>query len=223
MVKLPGGTFLMGSNDDPSEQPIHQVTVAPFAMGRHPITLGEWRLCVAVKMCQYEPQGAEDDQPVANLSWDDAQQYVAWLSQTTSRPYRLPTEAEWEYAARGGTSTPYWWGSQVVPGVANCRTCGDPFDLSKPTKIGLLRPNSFGLHDMAGGVAEWVADCWHNDYQGAPRTGSQSWDAPNCREYLLRGGSWRSDPSDLRSASRARYDKVVRYPAHGFRVALTER
>ena len=223
LVRLPGGTFQMGSNQDPSEQPVHQVTVVPFAIGRHPVTAGEWRLCVAAKACKYEPQESEDDLPVANLSWEDAQQFVAWLSQTTSKPYRLPTEAEWEYAARGGTLTPYWWGSQVVPGVANCRTCGDPFDPAKPTKIGLLRPNPFGLQDMAGGIAEWVSDCWHNNYQGAPRNGSQSWDAPNCREYVLRGGSWRSDPSDLRVASRARYDKVVRYPAHGFRVALTVR
>jgi formylglycine-generating enzyme required for sulfatase activity/class 3 adenylate cyclase len=223
MVRLPGGTFSMGSHEDPSEQPVHQVTIAPFAIGRLPVTIGEWKLCVAAKACKYEPQGGEDDLPVANLSWDDAQQFVTWLSQRTSKPYRLPTEAEWEYAARGGTSTPYWWGSQVVPGVANCRTCGDPFDPAKPIKIGLLRPNPFGLHDMAGGIAEWVADCWHNNYQGAPRSGSQPWDAPNCREYVLRGGSWRSDPGDLRVASRARYDKVVRYPAHGFRVALTER
>ena len=223
MVRLPGGTFSMGSNDDPSEQPIHQVTIMPFAIGRNPVTVGEWRLCVAAKVCKYEPQGAEDELPVANLSWDDAQQFVSWLSQTTSKPYHLPTEAEWEYAARGGTSTPYWWGSQVVPGVANCRTCGDPFDPAKPIKVGLLRPNPFGLHDMAGGIAEWVSDCWNNNYQGAPRNGAQSWDAPNCREHILRGGSWRSDPSDLRVASRARYDKNVRYPAHGFRVALTDR
>jgi formylglycine-generating enzyme required for sulfatase activity/class 3 adenylate cyclase len=223
MVRLPGGTFSMGSNDDPTEQPVHQVTIAAFAIGRHPVTVGEWKLCVAAKACKYEPQGGEDDLPVANLSWDDAQQFVVWLAQATSRPYRLPTEAEWEYAARGGTTTPYWWGSQVVPGVANCRTCGDPFDPAKPIKIGLLRPNPFGLHDMSGGIAEWVSDCWHNNYQGAPRNGSQSWDAPNCREHVLRGGSWRSDPSDLRASSRARYDKVVRYPAHGLRVALSEK
>jgi formylglycine-generating enzyme required for sulfatase activity/class 3 adenylate cyclase len=222
MVRLPGGTFQMGSTLDPSEQPIRQVSVAPFAIGRYPVTVAEWRSCVAANACKFEPQG-DDDLPVSNLSWDDAQQYVSWLSRTTSKPYRLPTEAEWEYAARGGTTTPYWWGSQIVSGVANCRTCGDPFDPSKPIKIGLLRPNPFGLHDMAGGIAEWVSDCWHNNYQGAPRNGSQPWDAPNCREYVLRGGSWRSDPADLRVTSRARYDKVVRYPAHGFRVALTER
>ena len=212
----------MGSNDDPSEQPIHQVTIAPFSIGRQPVTVGEWKLCVSAKVCKYAPQGNEDDLPISNVSWDDAQQFVTWLSQATGKPYRLPTEAEWEFAARGGTSTPYWWGSQVVPGVANCRTCGEPFNPVKPIKVGLVRPNPFGLYDMAGGVAEWVADCWHNNYLGAPRSGSQPWDAANCREYVLRGGSWRNDPSDLRVSSRARYDKVVRYPAHGLRIALSD-
>jgi formylglycine-generating enzyme required for sulfatase activity len=148
---------------------------------------------------------------------------VTWLSQATSKPYRLPTEAEWEYAARGGTSSRYWWGSQMMPGVASCRACGEPFDPAHPVRFATLRANSYGLQDVAGGVAEWVADCWHDTYRGAPLNGSVAWGTSGCNEYVLRGGSWRSEPSDLRVTSRARYDGVVRYPAHGFRVALTER
>jgi class 3 adenylate cyclase len=118
MVDLPGGTFTMGSNDDPTEQPVFRVTVPPFALGRRPVTVGEWKRCVTAKACAYEPNG-EDDMPVHNISWNDAQQYVAWLSSITGRRYRLPTEAEWEYAARGGTSTKYWWGNQLVADKAN--------------------------------------------------------------------------------------------------------
>jgi formylglycine-generating enzyme required for sulfatase activity len=221
MVPLPGGTFTMGNNDDPYERPVHQVRVASFAIGRMPVTIGEWRLCVQAVACQFAPSG-DDDLPVHNVSWEDAQQFVRWLSLATLKPYRLPTEAEWEYAARGGTTTPYWWGSALAPGVANCKGCIGPGDGAGPIKVGVLRANPFGLYDMAGGVAEWVSDCWHTNYQGAPRDGS-SWDAPNCRQHVLRGGSWYSDPTEIRVTSRSRYDSTVRYPAHGFRIALSIR
>jgi formylglycine-generating enzyme required for sulfatase activity/class 3 adenylate cyclase len=217
MVNLSGGTFSMGSNDDPSEKPVHQVNVASFALGRFPVTIGEWKQCVAAKACSYEPSG-EDDLPAFNLSWNDAQQYVAWLSNLTKKKYRLPTEAEWEYAARAGANTKYWWGNQLIAGMANCKDCGDGSDQRRPMKVASFTPNPFGLFDMTGGVEQWVADCWHKDYQGAPRDGS-AWDTPNCRDRVLRGGSWRNDSSYLRAASRNRYDPGVRYLAHGFRVA----
>jgi formylglycine-generating enzyme required for sulfatase activity/class 3 adenylate cyclase len=221
MIRVPTGSFLMGSNEDPTEQPPHRVTVSAFAMGRHPVTMGEWRACVAAKACQYEPSG-DDGLPVSNISWDDAQQYLAWLSKATGRPYRLPSEAEWEYAARGGTATAYWWGASFAPGMANCKGCGEPYDATRPAKVATFRPNGFGLYDMAGGVNQWVADCWHRNYQRAPADGS-AWTLPNCRERVLRGGSWRSSPTDVRVASRASYESSVRYPAHGFRVALREK
>jgi len=217
MVELPGGTFAMGSNDDPTEQPVFRVTVPPFALGRLPVTIGEWRRCVAARACSYNPDG-EDDMPVHNVSWNDAQQYVEWLSNITGVSYRLPTEAEWEYAARAGTSTRYWWGNQLVAGMANCKGCGDASDPRLPLPAGSFAPNPFGLHDMAGGVTQWVADCWHKNYRGAPVDGAV-WDAPNCRERVLRGGSWMNDPSYSRVSSRDRYDAGVRYPTHGFRVA----
>jgi formylglycine-generating enzyme required for sulfatase activity/class 3 adenylate cyclase len=222
MVELPGDTFAMGSSDDPTEQPVFRVTVPPFALGRRPVTVGEWKRCVAAKACAYEANG-DDDMPVHNLSWNDAQQYVAWLSSVTGSRYRLPTEAEWEYAARGGKTTRYWWGNQLVAGKANCKGCGEASDLPLPMKAGSFAPNPFGLYDMAGGVTQWTADCWHKNYRGAPNDGS-AWDAPNCRERVLRGGSWRNGPDYSRTSSRDRYDAGVRYLTHGLRVARsTER
>jgi formylglycine-generating enzyme required for sulfatase activity/class 3 adenylate cyclase len=217
MVGLPGDTFTMGSNDDPTEQPVLRVTVPRFALGRRPVTVGEWKRCVAAKACAYEPNG-DDEMPVHNLSWNDAQEYVAWLSRVTGSRYRLPTEAEWEYAARGGKTTRYWWGNQLVAGKANCKGCSEASDLRQPMKAGSFEPNPFGLYDMAGGVTQWVSDCWHKNHRGAPTDGS-SRDAPYCRERVLRGGSGRHGPDYSRASSRDRYDAGVRYPTHGLRVA----
>jgi formylglycine-generating enzyme required for sulfatase activity len=217
MVNLPGGQFSMGSNDDPSEKPPHDVTVAAYALGRYPVTIGEWRQCVADKACGYEPAG-DDNLPVYNVSWTDAQDYVAWLSKTTQAKYRLPSEAEWEYAARANTSTKFWWGNSLVPNKAACKGCGTDANAVLPLKVGAFAPNPLGLHDMAGGIAQWVADCWVKDYQGAPRNGSAR-ELPNCRQRVLRGGSWKNDSSYMRSSSRDYYDTGVRYLTHGFRVA----
>jgi formylglycine-generating enzyme required for sulfatase activity len=220
MINLPGGQFTMGSNDDPSERPPHEVTVAPFALGRYPVTIGEWRHCVAEKACGYGPNG-DDNLPVHNVSWTDAQEYVAWLSKTAQAKYRLPSEAEWEYAARAGTTTRYWWGNSILPGRAACKGCGTDANASLPVKVGAFAANPLGLHDMTGGVAQWVADCWVKDYQGAPRNGAPR-ELPNCRRYVLRGGSWKNDQSYMRSSSRDHYDAGVRYLAHGFRVARSK-
>jgi formylglycine-generating enzyme required for sulfatase activity len=152
---------------------------------------------------------------VTNVSWDDAHQFITWLSQATHRSYRLPTEAEWEYAARGGTETRYWWGNTMKPGFAVCKGCGNAMT---PTKVGTGPPNPFGLYDMSGGVAEWVEDCWIKDYRGAPTDGSARRSA-TCEEHVLRGGSWNNDQDDIRSASRDFYNASVRYPTHGIRVA----
>jgi formylglycine-generating enzyme required for sulfatase activity/class 3 adenylate cyclase len=216
LVSLPGGTFAMGSTDDATEKPPHQVTVAAFAMSRLPVTIGEWKQCVAAKVCTFNPSG-DDELPVHNVSWSDTQQFITWLSKLTNKKYRLPTEAEWEYAARGGATTKFWWGNQVARGMANCKDCGDQSNARVLMKAASFAPNAFGLYDMGGGVAQWVSDCWHKDYQGAPKDGS-SWEGANCRDRVLRGGSWLNDSADLRSASRNYYDPNVRYPANGFRV-----
>jgi len=216
MVALPGGTFVMGSNDDPSEKPIQRVTLKPFVISKYPVTVREWRECAKAKACTYDPSG-DDDLPVTNVSWTDAQQFTKWLSQVTQKSYRLPSEAEWEYAARGNTETKFWWGNQVAPGMANCKGCGEPYDPHQPLKVGSFVPNPFGLYDMGGGVAQWVADCYHKDHQGAPPDGS-AWVSGDCATHVLKGGSWRNDPSYARPASRDQYDTSVRYPTHGFRV-----
>lgn len=217
MVQLPGGAFRMGGKDDPSELPVHRVSVPAFLISKYPITAGQWSACVAAHVCTATTP-ADDREPASNLSWTDAETFVAWLSETTHKSYRLPTEAEWEYAARAGTDTAYWWGEKIRPGVADCKGCGGAYDPQHPAKVGSFPPNPFGLYDMAGGVSEWVADCWHSNYVGAPTDGS-AWRSPNCEEHVLRGGSWKNDPSYLRSSSREYYDSDVRYYTHGFRVA----
>ena len=217
MASIPGGTFAMGSDDDPSEKPIHRVTIKPFAISKFPVTVREWNACVAAKSCTYVPTG-KDDAPVANLSWTDAQQFVQWLSKVTQKPFRLPSEAEWEYAARGGTRTNFWWGDQLRADMANCKGCNQPYDASQPLKVGSFKPNPFGLYDMGGNIHQWAADCWHKNYQGAPPDGSP-WVDNDCLSHVMRSGSWKNDPSYVRPSSRDYYDTSVRYPTHGFRVA----
>jgi formylglycine-generating enzyme required for sulfatase activity len=219
MINIPGGTFEMGSNEDSSESPVHRVAVRAFAIGRYPVTIGQWKQCVATGACRYAPVG-DDDLPVYNIHWDDAQEYVRWLSQSTKARYRLPTEAEWEYAARARTATKYWWGNVLTPGKAACRGCGSGYSGERPTKVGLFAPNGFGLFDMTGSIDQWVSDCWNRNYDGAPRDGS-SWDRPNCRQHVLRGGAWKNDVSYSRTSSRDSYDTDVRYPTHGLRVVRT--
>src|SRR5947208_2347169 len=191
MVSLRGGSFAMGSNEDVSEKPVRQVTVKPFAMGKFPVSVREWNACAAAKACGFTATG-KDDAPVANVSWSDAKQYVAWLAETTRKPYRLPSEAEWEYAARGGTQTKYWWGDQFQPGMVNCKNCSDIPAIDQPVKVGSFKPNPFGLFDMGGAVDQWVEDCWHRNYQGAPADGS-AWVENDCPSHVIRSGSWRKD------------------------------
>lgn len=220
MVALPGGTFAMGSNDDASERPIHKVTVAPFSIGKYPVTVGEWRKCVAAQACpDVSAPSTEENAPISNVSWNDAVQFTAWLSRVSGKTYRLPTEAEWEYAARGGTTTKFWWGNEYRDGMAYCRGCGAPnYDSHHAIRVGSFRANPFGLHDMGGDVSEWVSDCWHRDYRGAPADGA-SWTAEDCASHVLRGGSWQNDPSYLSVSSRNYYDTGVRYLTHGLRLA----
>jgi formylglycine-generating enzyme required for sulfatase activity len=154
---------------------------------------------------------------VIDVSWRDAKAYTAWLSQKTGRKYRLPSEAEWEYAARGGTRTTFWWGAAIGNRHANCRECGSNVG-QQPMATGSFSPNPFGLYDTAGNAAEWVEDCWNDSYRNAPRDGA-AWTIGQCGLRVLRGGAYDSQSRYLRSASRFRYDADVRYIANGFRVA----
>jgi formylglycine-generating enzyme required for sulfatase activity/class 3 adenylate cyclase len=219
MNMLRGGSFIMGSNDDVTEKPTHQVTIKPFAISRYPISVREWNECAAAKACAFVATG-KDDAPITNVSWSDAKQFVAWLAGATRKPYRLPSEAEWEYAARGGTQTKYWWGDQFQSGMANCKNCNDIAAAEQPIKVGSFTPNPFGLYDMGGGVDQWVEDCWHKNYQGAPSDGSP-WVENECMSHVIRSGSWKNDARYARPANRDSYDTNVRYPTHGLRVALS--
>ncbi|OPZ00160.1 hypothetical protein A5906_23375 [Bradyrhizobium sacchari] len=218
MIAIRGGSFAMGSNDDPTERPVHQVAIKPFSIGKYPVTVQEWNECAAAKACSFTATG-KDDAPVSNVSWTDAQQYVAYLSKATKKPYRLPSEAEWEYAARGGTQSKYWWGDKLQPGMAGCKDCGS-LGAEQPAKVGSFKPNPFGLYDMGGAIDQWVEDCWHKSYQGAPGDGS-AWAGGDCSSHVLRSGSWKNDSRYVRPSNRDGYDTNVRYPTHGFRVALS--
>lgn len=224
MVSLPGGSFEMGSNEDYSEQPPHRVAIRAFALGKFEVTVAEWDACVAGSSCSYKPpaEAAPANRPVTNLSWNDAEQYVQWLRKRTGKPYRLPSESEWEYAAAAGSKARYPWGEQPGIGKADCRGCGGgSYDEHRPASIGSFAGNAWGLNDMLGGVAEWVEDCWHLSYRGAPADGA-AWRERYCSKHVLRGGSWMNPPSDITVRVRNFYDTGVRYLGNGMRVALTQ-
>ncbi len=222
LISVPAGTFTMGSNtSDPSEKPAHQVTIKkPFAIGKYEVTVEQWNACVDAGACQKLSAGEEKftKSPVRDVSWDDAQQYAQWLGKISGKPYRLPTEAEWELAIKGGTNTRFWWGDQMRPKMANCKDCGEPWQKDRPAEAGSFAPNPIGLYDMNGSVWEWVADCWHTSHAGAPPDG-RARELPNCRVRVIRGGSWREDARYMPSSTRFKYDAGVRHSQNGFRVA----
>ena len=155
------------------------------------------------------------------MSWQDTRSYVKWLSDKTEKNYRLLSEAEWEYAARAGTTTRYWWGDDIGRNNANCRGCGSEWDNSQTAPVGKFPANAFGLHEVHGNVWEWVEDVLHEDYTGAPDDGSAWTEGGDQGRRVLRGGSWGYDPRFLRSAYRFRFDPDYRRYLIGFRVART--
>jgi formylglycine-generating enzyme required for sulfatase activity len=221
LVVIPPGDFVMGSNDTPYEKPERTIAIRnPFAIGRREVTFAEWDQCADAGACKVRPDDhgwGRGDRPVINVSWDDAKAFLAWLSQRSGQRYRLPTEAEWEYTARAGTKTPFWWGRDVGAGRAQCDGCASPTN-KQTSPVGSFRPNGFGLFDTAGNAAEWVEDCWNDNYRNAPRDAS-AWMSGDCHMHVLRGGAFTSKATDVRSSARFRYDSDVRYYANGFRVA----
>lgn len=242
MIKLPGGTFIMGSprdekGRDADEDPQRTVTIAPFALAATEVTFDQWQACVDGGGCQNNPDPSDEGwgrgtRPVINVSWFDAQEYMAWLNAQVegSDPYRLPTEAEWEFAARAGTTTPFAFGETISTDRANYNgeytygsgQSGVFRDQTVPVND-LDAANAWGLRHMHGNVWEWVEDCYHNTYQGAPTDGSARWSEQDgdCSSRVLRGGSWGFDPQVLRSADRIGYDPVDRNWVDGFRPART--
>lgn len=228
MIVVPSGEFMMGSPEEEkgrakNEGPQHKVTIArTFAVSKFDVTFDDWDACVSVGGCpQVGDSGfGRGPRPVTNVTWDDAQQYVAWFSKMTGRPYRLLTEAEWEYAARAGTSTTYFWGNEIGKGNANCIGCDSAWENRGTSPVGSFKPNAFGLYDMTGNEWQWLQDCYHGDYNGAPADGS-AWTSGDCSLRIDRGGSWITGPPNLRLAFRGSYPAGSRNYSLGIRVART--
>ncbi len=228
MVSIPGGSFRMGDLSGEGyadEKHVRTVTVPAFRLGKHEVTFAQWDACVADGGCNgYSPDdegGGRSDRPVINVSWNEVQSFIDWLNGKTGGNYRLPSEAEWEYAARAGSTTKYSWGDDIGNNRANCRGCGSQWDDKRTAPVGSFPANAWGLHDMHGNVWEWVQDCWHDGYEGAPTDGS-AWTSGDCDWRMVRGGSWDDYPWGLRSAFRGRGVRSGRDGNAGFRLAQDE-
>jgi len=224
MVKIPSGSFQMGDtqgNRDKEEQPVHLVSINSFAIGRYEVTFKEYDQFVQAT-ARRKPKDytwGRCNQPVIDVSWKDAKAYTEWLTKETKRQYRLPSEAEWEYVARAGTTTNYWWGNKIGKNLANCADCGSKWDDKKTAPVGYFRPNPFGVYDTVGNVWEWVADPWHSNYKDAPKDG-RVWKKGGQEHYrITRGGSWYINSKGSRAASRTISQPESRNSLFGFRVA----
>jgi formylglycine-generating enzyme required for sulfatase activity len=229
MIVVPAGSFMMGrppaEKGYTNEDPYHPVTIAkPFAVSKYELTFADWDACVTGGGCNgYKPNDwgwGRGQQPTIYVNWDDAQQYVAWLSAVTGKPYRLLSESEYEYATRAGTTTAYSWGNDIGKNNADCDGCGSQWDKMRTAPVGSFAANGFGLFDMLGNVWEWTADCSHDSYNGAPADGS-AWTSGDCSRRMARGGSWSSSPDSLRSAYRFWFPSGDRNIILGFRVGRT--
>jgi formylglycine-generating enzyme required for sulfatase activity len=225
MVVISAGRFRMGDIQGTGrgfEQPVHEVSVNSFAIGRYTVTFAEYDKFV-------EATGREkpDDEtwgrgnrPVINVSWHDAVAYTKWLSHQTGQPYRLPTEAEWEYAARAGTETDYWWGHEIGTNQANAEGSGSQWSGQQTAPVGSFVSNPFGIYDTVGNIWEWCADNWHKNYKGAPSDGSAWESGGEVYTRVLRGGSWSFSPINCSAALRSKITSVVKDNDMGFRVAM---
>jgi formylglycine-generating enzyme required for sulfatase activity len=233
MVVVPAGSFIMGSPPTEkgrysTEGPQHNVAIAKsFAVSKYEIRFVDWDACVTGGGCSsYKPNDfgwGRGLQPVVNVSWEDARQYVTWLSAVTGKVYRLLSEAEYEYAARAGTQTPYPWGDSIKlngTAMANCKGCDTEW-AAQPMPVGSFPANPFGLYDMVGNIWEWAEDCWHSNYNAAPRNGSAWIDGSDCRQRIVRGGAGTQGPDEVRSARRGYAGIEQRTGGTGFRVART--
>ena len=236
MVLIPGGTFMMrdmSGDGFEGEQPVHEVTVSTFRMGKYEVTFAQWDACVADGGCNgysADDEGwGRDNRPVIHVSWHDAQLFIEWLNSKTRGGYRLPTEAEWEYAARAGIATKFHFGGSEAQLCRYMNHADKSMDydgrneacvdgVSEGTaEVGRYKPNEFGLYDMCGNVFEWVEDRWHINYEGAPGDGTV-WEGGCCDTRVIRGGSWNSGPKLLRSAFRYWLPPLSFGPILGFRL-----
>jgi len=223
MVIVPSGRFRMGDLDgtgDADERPVHPVRFAQaFAIGRFTATFEEYDRFAQVggRRRPKDFGWGRGNRPVVDVSWEEAGEYARWLSAQTGKPYRLPSEAEWEYAARAGTETAYWWGDEIGVNRANCDGSGSPWSNQQTAPVGSFPANPWGLHDTVGNVWEWVQDRWHGNYEGAPADGS-AWEQGDGAARVLRGGSWYNNPRRARAACRSHFDPGYRNINLGFRL-----
>jgi formylglycine-generating enzyme required for sulfatase activity len=215
LLELKGGTVELGSNLQlsPDEQPKYKTTLAPFALGKYEITQAEYALYAAA---MNTPLASVDagTRPVTAVTWQDAQGYATWLSAQTGKVYRLPSEAEWEYAVSGGQQANlYWWGMEPKPGMANCFNCGTDPGFA-PMPVGQFAANPFGLYDMTGNVREWVQDCYVNSYRNRALA-----KAANCAQRSVRGGGYDTPMNGLRSSKRDKAPPESQSDNLGFRIA----
>jgi len=246
MVVIKAGSFQMGDiqgGGASDEKPVHWVNIEKFAMGKYEVTVGDFRKFVNASGYKTEAEKGSgcyvysssswkkekdanwhnpyfsqtNNQPVVCVSWNDAIAYTEWLTQQTGKHYRLPSESEWEYAARAGTKTKYWWGNEIGKNQAVCDGCGSRWDDKQTAPVGSFRANPFDLYDTVGNVWEWCADNWHGNYEGAPSDG-RVWKGGNESRRVLRGGSWDVNPDSSRAAYRVRNALGFRLILVGFRV-----
>lgn len=223
MTYIRGATFNMGQRHDQlatDERPLHAVKLKSFAIGKYEVTFREYLLFAKAtgRKIPSDQGWGGDQRPVINISWKDAADYARWLSAQTGVNYRLPTEAEWEYAASGGMESFYWWGFELGENRASCFDCGSRWDGKSTAPVGSFPANPFLLNDTAGNVMEWVADCYHHSYRGAPVDGS-AWLEPNCTQYVARGGAYNKPGDSLHTVRRFSFQIDTRLPILGFRVA----
>jgi formylglycine-generating enzyme required for sulfatase activity len=231
LVVLPRGSFMMGSSDTESQRgidegPLHRVTINyDLAVGKYEITQGQWKAVMGSNPSNFKDCG--DNCPVEQVRWNDTQEYIKKLNARSGQKYRLLSEAEWEYAARAGTTTPFHTGQTITTDQANFdgnytyNGSAKGIYRAKTVKIGSFTPNAFGLYDMHGNVFEWVQDVYHASYTGAPENGSV-WEREGSEwSHVLRGGSWDKSPWYLRSAGRYRIIPVSPDDGAGFRIAKT--
>lgn len=227
LVVIPAGVYVMGLNGrKKTQKPAHRVNISkPFALGRFETKFSEWQACIDDGGCQRSPDDhkwGRKSRPVINVTYYDAQEYLSWISKKTGKTYRLASEAEWEYAHRGGTTTEWWWGDKVGKNKANCKDCKSKWSDggTRPhgsAPVGSFPPNPFGLYDTTANVFEWVKDCWNKTHKGAPLNGSARMEG-NCRYRVIRGGSFYYYSKVGKSAYRAKNPPNVKSYWLGFRV-----
>ena len=221
MSVIPSGTFMMGSTKGKKrELPVTQVNIRnPLAVSKYEITFDEWDACYNSNGCSKKPSDrnwGRGRRPVINVLLTDITEYLSWLTIKTGYKYRLPSESEWEYAARAGSQTEFYWGDHMQIGAANCRDCGTEWSGIKSAPVGQFKPNAWGLYDVHGNVLEYVTDCWTTNHNNLPNDGSPIL-TKNCLSKVVKGGAWYYLPKVSRSASRARNDRRVSGYFIGFR------